>query len=55
VCEYWVIEPESKSVNVHVYENGRYISATYEGNDRIPVTVLEGLEISLEALWARLP
>ena len=55
VREYWVIDPESKIVNVHIYENGRYISATYEGDDRIPVTVLEGLEVSLEALWARIP
>jgi len=53
--EYWVIDPESKIVSVHVYESGRYISATYSDNDRVPVAVLEGLEISLEALWARLP
>ena len=55
VREYWVIDPESKDVSVHVYENGHYISTAYSDNDRIPVTVLEGLEISLEALWARLP
>jgi len=55
VREYWVIDPESRSAHVHVYENGHYISSTYNGNDRIPVTVLEGFEISLEALWARLP
>ena len=55
VREYWVVDPESKIVHVHVYENGHYISNTYNDNDRIPVTVLEGLEISLEALWARLP
>ena len=55
VREYWVIDPELKNVSVHVYENGRYISTTYNDNESIPVTVLEGLEISLEALWARLP
>jgi len=55
VREYWVVDPESKGVSVHVYESGRYISTTYNDNDRIPVTVIEGLEISLEALWARLP
>ena len=55
VREFWVVDPELKSVSVHVYENGRYISTTYNDNDRIPVTVLEGFEISLEALWARLP
>jgi len=55
VREYWVLDPETKKVNVHIYENGRYISMTFKDNDRIPVTVLQGLEISLEALWARLP
>ena len=55
VREYWVIDPEFKNVSVHRYENGRYISMTYSENDHIPVTVLPGLEISLEALWARLP
>ena len=55
VREYWVIDPEEKIASVHVYENGRYISMTYKDNDRIPVTVLQGLEISLESLWARLP
>jgi len=31
------------------------ISNTYNGNDRIPVATLEGLEVSFGALWARLP
>jgi len=55
VQEYWVIDPELKSVSVHVYENGRYISMAYKDNDLIPVTVLPGFKLSLEALWARLP
>ena len=54
VREYWVVDPESKIVNVHIYENGRYICMTYKDNARIPVTILAGLEISLEALWGRL-
>jgi len=52
VREYWVLDPETKKVNVHIYENGRYICMTYKDNERIPVTVLQGFEISLEALWA---
>jgi len=55
VREYWVVDPELKSVSVHIYEDGRYIITAYNDNDRIPVTVLDGLEISLESLWARLP
>jgi len=55
IQEYWVVEPDIKKVCVHIYDNGRYISTIYEDNDRIPVNVLPGLEIALEALWARIP
>jgi len=55
VREYWVIDPDMKKVVVHIYENGRYISSNFEDNDRIPVTILPGLEISLEELWERIP
>ena len=55
VREYWVVDPEEKRVQVHIYENGSYISTIYRDNDTIPVTVLPGLEIALEELWARIP
>jgi len=55
VREYWVIDPEMRKVNVHIYDNGYFISKIYEDNNRIPVTILPGLEISLEELWARIP
>ena len=52
VQEYWIIDPEKKIAQVHVYENGRYVSTSYKKDARIPVTVLPGLEIALDALWA---
>jgi len=55
VREYWVINPEARQVQAHIYENGHYISSVYENNDHISVTVLPGLNISLEDLWARIP
>jgi len=55
VREYWVIDPEIKKIVVHIYENGHYLSTNYEDNDHIPVTILPGLEISLEELWERIP
>jgi hypothetical protein len=36
-----------------VYENGRYLSTLYKETGCISVTVLPGLEIALESLWAR--
>jgi Uma2 family endonuclease len=53
VREYWVIYPEEKKVQVHVYENGHYLSTVYKETARISVTVLPGLEIALESLWTR--
>jgi Uma2 family endonuclease len=55
VREYWVIDPETRQVQVHIYENGHYISTIYKDNAHIPVTVLPGLDIALEDLWARIP
>ena len=55
VREYWVVDPELKKVQVHIYEDGHYISTVYEDNDRIPVTALPGLGIALADLWERLP
>ena len=52
VREYWVIFPEEKRVQVHVYENGRYLSTAYKEKATVSVTVLPGLEIALESLWA---
>jgi Uma2 family endonuclease len=51
VREYWVIDPEGKKVQVHVYENRHFISASYKENDSIPVAILPGLVINLQDLW----
>jgi Uma2 family endonuclease len=55
VKEYWVIDAEEKRIQVHIYENGRYISTGYKENAIISVTVLPGLNIDLQTLWAVLP
>ena len=54
IKEYWVVDPDERKVQVHIYNNGHYISQMYEDNDRIAVTVLPGLEIDLDLLWKRL-
>jgi len=51
VREYWVIDPEMKKVQVHIYENERYSSTIFEGNAGIPVTVLPGLEIAVKDIF----
>jgi Uma2 family endonuclease len=53
VREYWVIDPETRKVLVHVHENGHYITTLYKENAHIAVSVVPGLEIALDNLWAR--
>ena len=52
VREYWTIETEEQQVQVHVYEAGHFISTAYKGSAVVPVTILPGLEIALETIWA---
>jgi Uma2 family endonuclease len=47
VREYWIIEPESKTVQAFILENGRYIATSYGETDTVPVQILEDCEISL--------
>jgi len=52
VREYWIVDPESKSVQVFILENGHYVSIAYDDTEKAPVSVLEGLEIDLQAVFA---
>jgi Uma2 family endonuclease len=52
VREYWVIEPEKKLVQVHVYENGHFIYSDCKEDAVIRSVVLQGFSIELKSLWA---
>jgi len=54
VREYWIVDPESKSVQVFILENGHYVSIAYDETEKAPVSVLEGCEIDLQAVFAEL-
>jgi len=47
VREYWVVDPDTMAVNVHILENDCYVIHSYESEDEIAVTVLEGCVIKL--------
>ena len=51
VREYWIVDPGTKSVNVHILENGHYIIHSYENNDDITVEVLTGCKIILQEIF----
>jgi Uma2 family endonuclease len=52
VREYWIVDPDSKTVQACVLENGRYILSSYDNTGSAPVTVLPGCRIDLEAVFA---
>jgi Uma2 family endonuclease len=51
VREYWVLDPEFKTLHAHHFEDGRIISRFYGAGERAPIAVLPGLEIALEAVF----
>jgi len=51
VREYWIVDPDTQAVNVHILENGRYAINQYEGNETIAVTVLDGCVITLSDVF----
>ncbi|MCL1919032.1 MAG: Uma2 family endonuclease [Peptococcaceae bacterium] len=52
VREYWIVDPDSKAVNVYVLENGKYVASAYSEEDSMPSHVLEGCTITLADVFA---
>jgi Uma2 family endonuclease len=50
VREYWIIDPETQTVQVCVFENG--MMKGYDDTETVPVTVLPGCAIDLQAVFA---
>ena len=51
VREYWIVDPDTQAVNVHILENGRYVINPYECDETIAVTVLDGCDITLSEVF----
>lgn len=52
VREYWVVDPETYTVSVHVLENGKYVTSVYGEDGIAPVRVLGGFGITLSDVFA---
>jgi len=53
VREYWIVDPNAKMVHVFLLqEDGNYDFGTiYESSQKVPVHILEGLEIDLKEIF----
>ena len=52
VREYWIIDPNTKTVMIHILEGGKYQTSTHEAADTVPVRVLDGCSINLADVFA---
>jgi len=52
VREYWIVDPDTKTVQVFILENGQYLAKSYGETDTISVSVLKSCEISLPDVFA---
>jgi Uma2 family endonuclease len=52
VREYWTVDPDTKTVQVFILDDGRYIASTYDDTDTAPISVLPGCEIKLSDVFA---
>jgi Uma2 family endonuclease len=52
VREYWLVDPDTKTVEICVLEDGRYVITAWDDTETVPVTVLPGCEIALPAVFA---
>jgi Uma2 family endonuclease len=51
VREYWVVDGDEKTVEIHVFDQGRCMTSVAEGGDEVPLTALPGCTIKLRDLW----
>ena len=51
VKEYWIVNPEIKTVSKHILDNGRYNITHYDKTEQAPISVLEGCSISLPEVF----
>ncbi|MDR0719563.1 MAG: Uma2 family endonuclease [Treponema sp.] len=52
VPEYWVVDGMAKTVEIHILDQGRYITTVAGENDEVPVSVLPGCTIKLRDIWS---
>jgi len=51
VREYWIVDPDTRTVQVNILENGKYVAAMYGDTGIAPVHILEGCTVNLRDVF----
>ena len=51
VREYWIVDPENKTVFAHTLHGNRYFTRAYHNKGTVPVEIFEGCEINLSDVF----
>ena len=51
VREYWIVDPDNKTLAVHTLKDGAYRTQVYRDEDMVPVHILEGCVIDLAEVF----
>ena len=49
--EYWILDPKTKTLAVHLLQDGNYVTHPYTHEDTAPVHVLDGFGIDLSEVF----
>ena len=51
VREYWIVDPDTRTVQICILENGKYVMTIYGDADIAPVHILEGCTVNLRDVF----
>jgi len=51
VREYWVVDPDNKTLAVHILRDGDYWTRAYRDEDKVPIHILEDCVIDLAEVF----
>ena len=51
ITHSWIVDPDEKTVNAYILENGKYTGTTFIETDEVSVFVLDGCVIKLAEVF----